>query len=43
MGTLVLSHLIPSDDPAVTEAKWRDAARKRFGGRVIVGRDLMEL
>ena len=43
VGTLVLSHLIPSDDPAVTEAMWSDAARKHFGGRIIVGRDLMEL
>jgi ribonuclease BN (tRNA processing enzyme) len=43
VGTLVLSHLIPSEDPAVTEAMWSDAARKHFGGRVIVGRDLMEL
>jgi ribonuclease BN (tRNA processing enzyme) len=43
VGTLVLSHLIPSEDPAVTETMWRDAARKHFGGPVIVGRDLMEL
>ena len=43
VGTLVLSHLIPSEDPSVTEAMWSDAARKHFGGRVIVGRDLMEL
>ena len=43
VGTLVLSHLIPSDDPLVTEAMWRDAAGKHFGGRIIVGRDLMEL
>jgi ribonuclease BN (tRNA processing enzyme) len=43
VGTLVLSHLIPSEDPSVTEAMWCDAARKHFGGPVIVGRDLMEL
>ena len=43
VGTLVLSHLIPAEDPAVTEAMWSDAARKHFGGRVIVGKDLMEL
>ena len=41
VGTLVLSHLIPSEDPAVTEAMWSDAARKHFRGTVIVGRDLM--
>jgi ribonuclease BN (tRNA processing enzyme) len=43
VGTLVLSHLIPAEDPAVTEAMWSDAARRHFNGRVIVGRDLMEL
>ena len=43
VGTLVLSHLIPSEDPAVTEAMWSNAAGRHFGGRIIVGRDLMEL
>lgn len=43
VGTLVLSHLIPAEDPAVTEAMWIDAARQHFDGRVIVGKDLMEL
>lgn len=43
VSTLVLSHLIPAEDPAVTEAMWSDAARKHFSGRVIVGKDLMEL
>ena len=43
VGTLVLSHLVPAEDPLVTEAMWVDAARKHFGGRVIVGRDLMEI
>jgi ribonuclease BN (tRNA processing enzyme) len=43
VGTLVLSHLIPSEDPAVTEAMLSDAARKHFGGRILVGRDLMEM
>jgi ribonuclease BN (tRNA processing enzyme) len=41
--TLVLSHLVPPDDPEVTEQMWSDAARAHFGGRVIVGRDLMEI
>jgi len=41
--TLVLSHLVPAEDPAVTDAMWSDAARKHFSGRVIVGKDLMEL
>jgi len=43
VGTLVLSHLVPAEDPAITEAMWTDAARKHFGGRIIVGKDLMEL
>lgn len=41
--TLVLSHLVPSDDPAITEAMWEEAARKRFGGKIVVGRDLLEV
>jgi ribonuclease BN (tRNA processing enzyme) len=43
VGTLVLSHLIPSEDPAITDEMWRGAARKHFGGRIVVGRDLMEI
>ena len=41
--TLVLSHLIPADDPLVTEAMWLDAARSQFDGTVVLGRDLLEL
>ena len=41
--TLVLSHLIPADDPEVTEQMWTDAARIHFRGSVIVGNDLREL
>jgi ribonuclease BN (tRNA processing enzyme) len=41
--TLVLSHLVPPNDPAVTAAMWMDAARRHFAGTVIVGRDLMEI
>jgi len=41
--TLVLSHLVPPDDPEVTEQMWSDAARAQFGGNVIVGRDLLEI
>ena len=41
--TLVLSHLVPADDPAVTDQMWIDAARVHFRGRVIVGKDLMEI
>ena len=40
---LVLSHLIPADDPEVTDRMWLDAARAHFRGTVLVGKDLMEL
>jgi ribonuclease BN (tRNA processing enzyme) len=41
--TLVLSHLVPADDPQVTERMWVEAAQSRFHGRVILGRDLLEI
>jgi ribonuclease BN (tRNA processing enzyme) len=41
--TLVLSHLVPADDPEVTDQMWLDAARAHFKGAVILARDLMEL
>jgi ribonuclease BN (tRNA processing enzyme) len=41
--TLVLSHLVPVDDPAISEQMWIDAARPYFKGEIIVGRDLMEI
>ena len=41
--TLVLSHLIPADDPTVTDQMWIDAARTQFRGNVIVGKDLLEI
>jgi ribonuclease BN (tRNA processing enzyme) len=41
--TLVLSHLIPADDPEVTEAVWLDAPGALFRGTVIVGKDLIEI
>ncbi|MDQ6831675.1 MAG: MBL fold metallo-hydrolase [Gemmatimonadota bacterium] len=41
--TLVLSHLIPPDDPEITDEMWIDAARQHFGGRIIVGKDLLEV
>lgn len=40
---LVLSHLVPSDDPTVTEQMWVEAASTHFRGKVVVGRDLMEI
>lgn len=40
---LVLSHLVPAEDPSITEHMWIHAARTHFRGRIIVGRDLLEL
>ena len=40
---LVLSHFVPADDPAITDEMWIDAARTRFPGPIIVGRDLLEI
>src|SRR5215510_15471278 len=41
--TLVLSHFVPGDDPSVTDDQWTEGVRKHFNGRVIVGKDLMEV
>lgn len=38
-GRLVLHHLIPADDPQVTEADWIAAARKNWQGPLTIGRD----
>jgi ribonuclease BN (tRNA processing enzyme) len=41
--TLVLSHLVPADDPQITDQMWIEAAQSRFQGKVIFGRDLLEV
>jgi ribonuclease BN (tRNA processing enzyme) len=41
--TLVLSHLVPSDDPSITEEMWMEGARKHYKGTIVVGRDLLEV
>jgi ribonuclease BN (tRNA processing enzyme) len=41
--TLVLSHLVPADDPAVTDRMWIEAARAHFRGTVVLAKDLMEI
>jgi len=41
--TLVLTHLVPSDDRSITEEMWTEGVRKHFSGQVIVGRDLLEI
>lgn len=40
---LVLSHFVPPDDPDITDQIWVDAARSTYKGRIIVGKDLMEI
>jgi ribonuclease BN (tRNA processing enzyme) len=41
--TLVLSHLVPAEDPEVTDQMWIDAARTHFQGSIILGTDLLEI
>ena len=41
--TLVISHLVPADDPLVTDQMWIDAARPHFSGEILVAHDGMEL
>ncbi|MBT2115507.1 MBL fold metallo-hydrolase [Dyella sp. LX-66] len=41
--TLVLNHFVPGGDPSLTDEMWRDAVAPHFKGRLVVGRDLMEL
>jgi len=41
--TLVLSHLVPPEDPQITPQMWIDAASRHFAGTVIVGEDLLEI
>ena len=40
---LVLSHLVPGDDPSITDEMWSEGARKHYSGTIVVARDLMEL
>jgi ribonuclease BN (tRNA processing enzyme) len=41
--TLVLSHFVPGDDPSITDDQWTADIRTHFKGRIIVGKDLMEV
>jgi len=41
--TLVLTHFVPGDDPALTSETWTEGVRKYFAGRVVVGKDALEL
>ena len=40
--TLVLSHFVPGG-PGVSDEQWAAAVRPHFSGKLVVGRDLMEL
>jgi ribonuclease BN (tRNA processing enzyme) len=41
--TLVLSHFVPGGFPFVPDATWVSEVRRHFSGRVIVGKDLLEV
>jgi ribonuclease BN (tRNA processing enzyme) len=41
--TLVLSHFVPPDDPEITDQMWIDAARSTYQGRIVMGKDLLEI
>jgi ribonuclease BN (tRNA processing enzyme) len=43
VGTLVLSHFVPGDDPTITDEQWSEGVRKHFKGPIIVGKDLLEI
>ena len=41
--TVVLTHFVPGDDDSITDDQWTAGVHKNFNGRVIVGKDLMEV
>lgn len=41
--TLVLSHFVPGGDASITDEMWMNAASQHFSGRIVVGKDLMEI
>jgi ribonuclease BN (tRNA processing enzyme) len=43
VNKLVLSHLVPGDDPSITDEMWSEGVRKHYNGNIVVARDLMEL
>ncbi len=40
---LVLSHMVPADDPALTDEIWRSSVATTYTGPIIVGHDGMEI
>jgi ribonuclease BN (tRNA processing enzyme) len=41
--TLVLSHLVPCDDPTLSDTMWLEEAQRHYDGPVVIGRDLLAL
>lgn len=41
--TLVLSHFVPGGIPLIPDDVWFDAVRPTFAGKLVIGRDLLEL
>ena len=40
---LVLSHFVPSYDPALTDDDWATPVRRHYGGEIVVGHDLLDV
>jgi len=41
--TLVLNHFVPADDKSLTDQLWIETVSKTFSGKVIIGKDLLQL
>lgn len=41
--TLVLSHFVPGGAPFIPDSEWLAAVRPYFAGKIVVGRDLLEI
>jgi len=41
--TVVLTHLVPGDDPEITDEQWKQGVQEHFKGQIIVGKDLLEI
>ncbi|PYM23209.1 MAG: MBL fold metallo-hydrolase [Candidatus Rokuibacteriota bacterium] len=41
--TLVLTHFVPPDDASLSDEMWLEGVRKHYGGRIVMGQDLLEL
>ena len=39
IGLLALNHLVPADDPLVTEQHWVEAVRTHYAGPLVIGHD----